>query len=232
MISDGMKLWGIRERRDREKQDVRERMMDAARELFDTEGYAAVSMRKLADKIEYSPTAIYAYFKDKDDLLQQICHDDFAKFYASQAAVADIDDPIERIRQMGLAYIRFAGEHPNHFKRMFLDPPKFEVDDDTLSHRGDPTQDSYAFFRMAVAQAAAGGRFKPQLAGDVELLTQTLWAAVHGVAALRVSHDADSWVTLKPIGLLADTAVDAILNGLMIEPLPPKPKPVRTKVRS
>ncbi len=69
---------GTRERRERQKENLRQEIFDAASDLFSKEGYGQVSMRKIADKIEYSPATIYLYFKDKDDLLHQICEDTFA----------------------------------------------------------------------------------------------------------------------------------------------------------
>ena len=83
---------GITERREREREEVRRKILDAARELFATEGYAAVTMRKIAEAIEYSPTAIYGHFEDKDDLVHALCHEDFARLLAvfdGQTATAD-----------------------------------------------------------------------------------------------------------------------------------------------
>ncbi len=69
---------GIKERREKEQEDLRQKILDAASELFAKEGYSNVSMRKIARKIEYSPTTIYLYFKDKTDLLNQICEETFS----------------------------------------------------------------------------------------------------------------------------------------------------------
>src|SRR5215212_10572320 len=68
---------GVKERRDRQREDVRTKIMDAARDLFVSEGYDAVSMRKIAEAIEYSPTAIYVHFTDKAALMQELCAHDF-----------------------------------------------------------------------------------------------------------------------------------------------------------
>ena len=68
---------GIKERREREKAEIREKILDAARDLFVSEGYEAVSMRKIADRIEYSPTAIYLHFKDKEAVMRELCDLDF-----------------------------------------------------------------------------------------------------------------------------------------------------------
>ena len=70
---------GVKERREREREETRAKITDAARELFAREGYDAVSMRRIAEAIEYSPTAIYVHFKDKEALFQDLCRQDFGK---------------------------------------------------------------------------------------------------------------------------------------------------------
>ncbi len=188
--------------------------MDAARRLFAEQGFAAVSMRKIADAVEYSPTAIYLHFKDKEDLLRQVCNDDFAQFYAVTAAAAVHRNPVERVRHMGRAYVRFAVEHPNHFRRMFMDPPMVAMDDSDLAGRGDLSADGYALFKAQVKAAKASWR-RPY-STDTELAAQVLWAAVHGVASLAVAHGRpDAWVKLKQTDLLTESMIGSILRGML-----------------
>ncbi len=89
---------GIKERREREKQATRQRILDAARELFVHEGYEAVTMRRVAEKIEYSPTAIYMHFKDKAALIRELCAHDFLRFTETLNKVTRVQDPMERLR--------------------------------------------------------------------------------------------------------------------------------------
>src|SRR5688500_11696001 len=99
---------GTRERRERVKDELRTKILDAARGLFMTDGYDAGSMRKIAEAIEYSPTAIYQHFKDKTALVLALCEADFDQWGRGFAVLKDVADPVERIRQMGRGYIRFA----------------------------------------------------------------------------------------------------------------------------
>src|SRR5687767_8656064 len=115
-------VMGTKERRERERDQVRSKIMDAARELFVRDGYESVSMRKIAEAIEYSPTAIYIHFADKAELMQQLCQHDFQSLAHVFHDLAQIPDPIERIRQTGHTYIRFAARHPNHYRFMFMTP--------------------------------------------------------------------------------------------------------------
>src|SRR5205085_1361185 len=134
------------ERRERERLDLRTRILDAARELFIAEGFEAVSMRKIADKIEYSPTAIYLHFKDKTDLIRELCDEDFRSFAARFLELAQIPDPVERLRRAGQAYLEFGLTHPGHYRLMFMTPKPPGVDaEHSALRRGNPDEDAYAF---------------------------------------------------------------------------------------
>src|SRR5512145_1892097 len=98
---------GISERRERERDEVRRKILDAARELFATEGYERVTMRRIADVIEYSPTTIYNHFEDKVALVDALCEEDFACLLSAMSRAELPRDPVEAIRQLGLAYARF-----------------------------------------------------------------------------------------------------------------------------
>jgi AcrR family transcriptional regulator len=208
---------GVKERREREKIETREIILDAARELFISEGYEGVSMRKVAEKIEYSPTAIYVHFKDKDDLFHELCHADYARLAAEFQAAPLPADPVERIRQIGHTYIQFGLEYPNHFKLMFMTPhPPAELDERDREVKGNPEQDSYAFLMQCVHEALAIGAFREELK-DAELIAQTLWAAVHGVISLQIAKCNDAWVEWRPVEERAQVMMDAVLRGLLKE---------------
>jgi AcrR family transcriptional regulator len=99
---------GISERKEREKQEMVDLILDAAMKLFIEEGYDNVTMRKIGDRIEYSPTTIYLYFKDKTEIFSELLNIAFDKFYESQMSVQSIDNPKEKLLAHGLAYIKFA----------------------------------------------------------------------------------------------------------------------------
>ena len=88
---------GTKERQERERQQVRKAILDAARDLFVAEGYGNVSMRKVADRIEYSPAAIYSYFPSKDDIFFALAEEEFRLLATSASATAqNVADPFER----------------------------------------------------------------------------------------------------------------------------------------
>src|SRR5215469_3467038 len=113
---------GPKERRVREKESVRQLILDAARELFATEGYRNVSMRKIAEKIEYSPTTIYLYFNDKSELLFSLCEETFSLLIEQFGQLEhEVDDPVERLRLALKSYVLFGIAHPNHYKVTFME---------------------------------------------------------------------------------------------------------------
>ena len=83
-------------RRKQQQEDLRAKILDAARELFVSEGVEAVSMRKVADKIGYSATTLYNHFDDKEALLYALCDADFGTLHEMFKKVGKIVDPIER----------------------------------------------------------------------------------------------------------------------------------------
>ena len=121
---------GIRERHDRERSAVREGILHAARELFVTEGYRTVSMRKIAERIEYSPAAIYGYFGSKDEIFYALAEEGFLMMRdASRDAAVDIDDPLAALRSTFWWFYRFAKEQPQYFELMFVDRSVPEITD-------------------------------------------------------------------------------------------------------
>src|SRR3984893_1221615 len=99
---------GVKQRRARQKEDLREEILDAARSLFVKEGYESVSIRKIADKIDYSPGTIYLYFRDKADILDRICEETFAKLIRKMDAIkSDKSAPVDRLKRGLRTYIQF-----------------------------------------------------------------------------------------------------------------------------
>ncbi|HEY3054952.1 MAG TPA: TetR/AcrR family transcriptional regulator [Thermoanaerobaculia bacterium] len=202
---------GPRERRVREREEIRGKILDAARDLFVAEGYDAVTMRRIADKIEYSPTAIYFHFRDKDALLKELCEHDFLSLAQQFIAMRDISDPIEKLKATGKAYLQFGIDYPNHYRLMFMTPhppiTEHELEKDN------PEEDAYAFLKAIVAQAIAARRFKPEYK-DVDLVAQIVWSGVHGVISLQIAKQNDDWVDWRPLDDRAEVMIDVLVDGL------------------
>jgi AcrR family transcriptional regulator len=202
---------GITERREREREEVQARILDAARDLFVAEGFERVTMRRIADAIEYSPTAIYHHFEDKDDLFRCLCRREFARLlYVLEKPLPA--DPIERIRALGLVYARFALDNPNHYRFMFMTPFKPE----RMPEPDDPANQSFGVLRAAVEEAVASGAFQP---GDVDTISEVIWASVHGAIALLITMRPDCWPR-PPVNDLIEQTIDAGVRAFTTQPSP------------
>ena len=211
---------GPRERREREREEIRGRILDAARELFVAEGVESVTMRRIADKIEYSATAIYFHFRDKEALLVELCDCDFRAFAHRFHEIAKIADPVERLRAAGRAYIAFGVENQSHYRLMFM-TPKDHSKESTLT-KGNPEEDAYAFLEGIVAELVAKRLLRKELS-DVDLASQVIWSGVHGVVALEIAKCNDEWVEWQPFAARAEAMIEMILHGVLAE----QPEPAK-----
>jgi AcrR family transcriptional regulator len=188
---------GSNERRERERQAIREQILDAARELFVERGYQAVTMREIAKRIEYSATALYNHFEDKEAILRELCRRDFSDFAQRfLAAVVGSKTAIESMCRAGFVYLGFAEQFPQHYRLMFMTP--LPENPPEAGEREDPRMNAYVFLRQLVQQLMAEKYLRPDLT-DVDLVAQTIWAVVHGAASLELTIDNQMhWIDFKP----------------------------------
>lgn len=202
---------GVKERRLREKENLREEILDAARELFVKEGYESVSMRKIAEKIEYSPTTIYLYFADKAELLYCLCQETFEQLRKSMEVLGqESNDPLSCLKKSMKIYIDFGLEHPNHYKVAFIIKPEHQENADLYLSEQSSGQKAYSCMRKVVEEGINQGQLR---AGDVEATTQVIWAAIHGVTSLLITHTQFPWVEKnRLISLMIDTITDSLVQ--------------------
>ncbi len=207
---------GTKERRERERDAVRTMILDAARELFAAQGYDGVSMRAIAEKIEYSPTVIYQYFRDKEALVTELCYADFLGLAEGLAESQRIEDPVERLLQCGQAYARFATTYPNHYRLMFMEPLPTRHDDvKAAEYKGKPEFDAYALLLSQVQAAAAAGRLLDP-AADPQLVAQTLWAGIHGVVSLEIALGCGKWTEWRPLEERVRAMLGVMTAGIFV----------------
>ena len=200
---------GSKQRREREKEELRQDILDAARELFVTEGYENVSMRRVAEKIEYSPTTIYLYFEDKASLLYAICEETFAKLAKRMESITkEGDDPIEVLRKGCRAYVDFGLKNPNHYKLTFINHPQHPHDKKRHLREESMGMKAYGNLRANVEACIIANRFR---ATDVETVTQMFWAGGHGITSLLISMPDFPWVKKSE---LIDLIIDTLIDGL------------------
>ena len=198
---------GVKERRAREKEQLRRQILSAARELFVNEGYENVSMRKIADKIEYSPTTIYLYFKDKADLLDSVCKETLLNLLNTlELLKRDKSDPVEVLRKSGKAYVEFGLKYPQDYKLTFVVRPQFQKG--LGLQEGSVGERVFDYLRAMVSECIRQERFRQV---DVEITGQALWSAVHGVTLLLIDFPDFPWTDKDK---LIDTVIQTMIEGL------------------
>lgn len=157
---------------------MRRIILEAAKELFAKDGFENVSMRKIAARINYSPAALYRYFKNKEELLLSLKEEGLNRFIKMQDHLADIADPFERLLEGGRIYLNYARSEPEFYDLLFnrrapsfCDPEKWI---------GKP-HSNFINFKKTVRQCLETG-----VLGDVsvEIAVASLWSSVHGLASL------------------------------------------------
>ena len=200
---------GVKERRARQKKYLRQEILDAASELFVREGYENLSMRRIADKIEYSPTTIYIYFKDKADLLEQVCKETFGRLVQRLTKIMEQSgDPVERLKKGLIAYIEFGLENPHQYRTTFMMPIPEELDEKKLHQENSPGMQAFAFLIQGITDCVKAGKMRVT---NVELAAQTLWAGIHGITSLLITHEAFPWVGREKV---IYSTVDTLIGGL------------------
>ncbi|MBA3497662.1 MAG: helix-turn-helix transcriptional regulator [Gemmatimonadales bacterium] len=206
---------GPRERRVRERRETRELILDAAREMFVKDGVESVTMRAIGKKIEYTPTAIYHHFRDKHALLRELCANDTRALAQAFHRIGRIEDPVERLRRIGQAYLRFGLEHPNHYRFLFM---TVTPDVENGLEKGNPEEDAYGVLRATVAEAIAAGRLRPELR-DPDQVALMCWSVTHGIISLSIVFDNDDWIAWPDPERTGLAAVDALMRGIVREGL-------------
>lgn len=189
--------------------DLRREIMDAASELFAVEGYMNTSMRKIANKIGYSPTTIYLYFRDKDDLLRQICDETFSNLTRNITAINELSgDPLDKLRLGLKEYIQFGLNHPTHYYVLF--GMKMAETNMADQENSESSEGSRAFdtLRAAVGACVAANLLR---SNDIELISQTLWAGIHGITSLLNNHPDFPWLNR---GQVIDSVLDTLIAGI------------------
>ncbi len=205
------------ERRERERSATRHKILDAARTLFVRQGYEATTMRAIAEEVEYTPTAIYHHFRNKNALLVELCGIDFRSLAQAFLRIGRVADPLERLARIGEAYVEFAQTHPMQYQLMFMTrrPEEFQGAEEVA--KGDPSEDAYEMLRQTCAEAIASGRLRPEY-NDPHSLAQMAWGTVHGIVSLQIVKDHDAWIHWRDVSQTARAACAALIRGMLREP--------------
>jgi AcrR family transcriptional regulator len=199
---------GVMVKKARCEEEFRREILDSARELLIKEGYEKFSIRKLAEKIGYSPTTIYLYFKDKDDLLFEICEEIAERISSDLSDIRTVYiDPMESLRQALLYLIAFGFNNHNEFKVFFLMSPKVYGTPDEFMKKESMARNFYFSLREMVRNCILTGKLQEI---DIDVLTQAFAIATHGLATLTAYKTSFPWIDRN---VLAHTLVEGLLRG-------------------
>jgi AcrR family transcriptional regulator len=202
---------GSKDRRARHRQLVRQEILDAAREILVKDGYDRLSMRRVAERIEYSPTAIYLHFRDKQELVFSVCEETFSRLVRElEASGKQHKDPLVRLRKGLRCYVDFGLNHPQHYLATFVVPHEDDSPEAAARHHDPETSGMRALgiLRSAVEACVRAGRLRRM---DVDAAALALWASVHGITSLMIVYQSFPWGDRdRVIDLLIDSAVDGL----------------------
>lgn len=180
---------------------MRANILEAAKDLFAEDGFQNVSIRKIAEKIEYSPATIYLYFKDKDAILFDLHNEGFRKLFVRQRESVKLKDPVKRLKALLEGYLEFALAEPEYYDLMFMLftplPKILETAEWRYGRR------AFRMLTTTVKECQSRGLFKGT---SVDSAALGLWGSVHGIAALLIRKR----VSMLPEETLPDSAREAL----------------------
>ncbi len=200
------------QRREREREELREQILDVAMNILIKEGYDAVTIRRLADEIAYTPGALYSYFKDKDAIIFALVLRASRHLTTVFRAVESISSPLERLWAIGRAYIKFAMEHPEYYDLMFIMSTPIQKMSEAEYTEG------YAAFHIlrSTVQECMQHGYLPR--ADDNAAAFAMWSFVHGSVSLLIRRR----MTIISEGQYQEL-LDASYNFLMSAMMPKHP---------
>jgi len=193
------------ERQQRARATTRRAILDAALDLFVTDGYAQVSIRRIAARVEYSPGAIYSYFASKDEIFFALAEEGY-RLLGAQLAHAASDDPLDNIRGAARRLYEFSTEHPQYFALVFLDRrvPRIGREYERFAFMSELR----TRLRAQMQRCVETGIFPATV--QVEVALNLIRAPILGIAALRLSQR----LTPEDADALALDAIETTIAGL------------------
>jgi AcrR family transcriptional regulator len=186
---------GIQERKEKQKLEIRKLILDASIKLFSDEGFGNVTIRKIADLIEYSPTTVYLYFKDKDEIYAALHDIGFQKMTEFNRNLASINNPLLRLHKMGENYLQFGMENPEFYNLMFIMGEPMKVFS-ALGCDWKPGDAAISVLKATVTECMDKGYIAKS---DPQLVSLAVWSFVHGLVSLAIRERMEKFVPEKEL---------------------------------
>ncbi|GIM29737.1 TetR family transcriptional regulator [Clostridium polyendosporum] len=202
---------GIAERRQMEKEIIRKKIIDAASEILIKEGYENLSIRKIANKIEYSPGTIYHYFQDKAEIVVSVVEEGYGRILKSLSEVpVDVENPEKSIEKGFRTYIELMLEAPQQFRAVLMNDidaiqEKVNMLEEGVSKERKSIQGLCKLVELGIEK----GKFRKM---DVELTAQIIWTSTHGLLSRLIL---EKNIPQQQKENLINHHFEIIINGLM-----------------
>ena len=190
----------------------RAEILQAAERIFVAEGYDGATIRKIADEVGVSSTALYMHFPDKSCILLEICQGTIRQLLERNAEIADKPmDAANRVKLMLESYMRWGLDHPNAYELVFSNVRHISAVRADEATTADLGSQCYEIFSGVVREIAAEGRLRT---GTADSAAQALWASCHGVVALMINRPNFGWA---PTDELIEVTLDGLMYGLVAD---------------
>ncbi|WP_309606950.1 TetR/AcrR family transcriptional regulator [Phenylobacterium sp.] len=190
----------------------RAEILQAAERIFVLEGYEGATIRKIADEVGVSSTALYMHFPDKGCILLEICEQTLKVLLERNREIAAKPlDPVVRVKMMLEAYMRWGLQHPNAYQLLYSTPRPAAASAAWPEDTVDLSTQCYNAFCTVVREVAACGRLRT---GSADAAAQALWMSCHGVVMLLASRPGFAWADRDE---LIEVTLDGLLNGLTVD---------------
>jgi len=204
---------GIAERKEKQKLEIRKLILEASMKLFVEQGFENVSIRKIADLIEYSPTSVYLYFRDKDEIFFELHNIGFRKLDQINVNLGDIANPLLRLHKMGENYIHFGMDNPEYYDLMFISREPMDALK-RMEHCewtvGDAAIDA---LKATLSECMEKGFI---LKGDVNSVAMSVWGMVHGLVSLAIRDRFEKLVPKEQVLPMIMQSLNWIFNTMDI----------------
>lgn len=204
------------------REDLRERIVEAARDIVSEAGLDGLSMRALAERIGFSPGSIYLHFEDKEEILRSVMEEGFRRLGETMdrelAALGPEATALEQYAAAGRGYARFAVEHTGYFRTMFEMPGVANMDG-CVEHPGELArragrsgpEDAERYGVALVRRAVESGQMN---AKDPERAALVGWGVMHGLTSLYLSgHLSEHARSTEEFMELIESAIEALRMG-------------------
>jgi AcrR family transcriptional regulator len=202
---------GIAERKEKQKQEIRKMILDASMKLFVEEGFEQVSIRKIAELIEYSPTTVYLYFKDKNEILFNLHELGFQKMAEYNTGLWEIQNPLVRLHKMGENYIRFGLNNPEFYDLMFIQRAPMEALETMKDCDWKSGDVALGKLKECLAECIERNLI---VKGNVDAVSMVIWAMVHGLVSLAIRDRFQKLVSQEEMVPMMQQSLNWLLNTM------------------